>query len=169
MSVTFFCPEAPITNKRIPCDMSYCEEGNRCGYCEDGFEVVRESEAPEINFANTNARDILALIGLEGFGLYGVLDTKGVQVTRKFIFAAMNLPNLRKDLVRESVLTLRTGQKCSEAEYQSLLALDIEDDDDIPVRVYEGGNTDERTLERLASLDALFAYAEGHNYTVSWG
>lgn len=54
----------PYTEERRPCPA--CAEGYcQPGWCEDGTEVERVPTAPECNFANDNAKNLLATVGID--------------------------------------------------------------------------------------------------------
>lgn len=163
MSVTFRCPDAP--RKQVPCQ--FCEPARERGYatpegrCDEictGFEM--ESEAPEANFANANAAGLLALLGFDSHDLYGECDAATM---RQRILRARN--GDRSALVSEAK-TIPGGYGGTRV---------VEGEDGLPTiqrmgpTVHFGGNTDERTLERLASLEALALWAQEHNMQIHWG
>ena len=63
MGVTFHCPDAPVRYVRRPCsspDMGVaCRDGARCGYCDDGFEEVPETDAPSASVSGVNAATLI--------------------------------------------------------------------------------------------------------------
>ena len=150
MSVTFSVPTAKISYQSTPCDFPGCVPGNRCGYCDDGVETQRVSEAPEANFANVNARALLVMLALPTDDyLCGAVEASVVPMVRATIFTTLNLRRLRAPADRETKTTRGSrGLGCT---------------------IIEAGNTDEDTMRRLMDLDAVFAWAEEHSTTVSWG
>lgn len=166
MSVTFHCPDAP--RKRTPCPFcteSWAEfpEGNGIGGKCDRFctGFTEESEAPEANFANDNAAGLLCLLGLGG---------------QEDMYGECNAATMRQRILRA-----RNGDRSalvSDAEvipggYAGTCV--IEGEDSLPTiqrmgpTIIYGGNTDERTLERLAALERLAVWAQEHNMQIQWG
>lgn len=167
MSVTFTCSAAPL--RTIPCQ--FCQEpwadypegngrGGRCDRFCTGSEVI--SEAPEVNFANANAMAILALLGWEDPEAFLGGEVDGGTL-RQRIFRARN-----KDLsaARREALYLPAGHA------GAAVVRDADGQARIERRgaaVIIQGNTDERTLDRLTSLEALALYAQEHGFQITWG
>ena len=93
MSVTIWCPAAPRQMVTRPCtspDMGVpCTAEERCGYCTDGQEQYEDTDAPEINLSNANARAVLGAAGLPSEG-----DRCGT-------LAHANIPNALQRIMRE--------------------------------------------------------------------
>lgn len=72
MSTTFHIPAAPHRYVRVPCTSPgmglVCRDGDRCGYCDDGFEESVETEAPSVNLSGVNASVVLDIIGYREYG-----------------------------------------------------------------------------------------------------
>lgn len=167
MCVTFRCPGAP--SKQIPCqfcDESWAEfpegngKGGKCDRLCTGFET--QSDAPEADFAEGNAVAILRLLGFDTSDvscLYGECDAGTM---RQRIMRARSTD--RSALVRE-VHTEAGGYAGTKV---------VEGEDGLPTiqrmgpTTHFSGNTDERTLERLASLEALALWAQAHNMQIHW-
>jgi hypothetical protein len=167
MSVTFQCFDAP--RKQVPC--RFCDEpwadfpegngkGGKCdAYCT-GFEEV--SEAPEVNLSSVNAEGILHLLGwTEREDIWGGSCSGGEM--RQRIFRARNVG--REHLVEEP-FDLPGGHAGVETEVVGNNVVRVQR---MGCRVISGGNTDEQTLRRLASLEALAVYAQEHGFEISWG
>lgn len=146
MSVTFSCPNAPMTDVSEACNTLDCVFGNRCPYCDDGVVKYRTSSAPSCNFANGNAAAILKLVGLK-VDSWGDIDVSVVPMVRTTILGLLNSERSRRHLVREPQTSQAPGH----------------------AKLIDFGNGDDQTMRRLMDLDALLAYAEEHGYTVSWG
>jgi hypothetical protein len=167
MSVTFQCLDAP--RQQVPCP--FCDEpwadypegngkGGRCdAYCTGSTD---ESRAPEVNLSSVNAQDILGLLGWNTReDVWGGSCSGGEM--RQRIFKARNAD--RKDLVKD-------GYELGPGHAGTAV---VKDEDGMTrierrgPRVISFGNTDEQTLRRLASLEALAVYAQEHGFEISWG
>jgi len=139
MSITFFCPDAPT--RTVVCEYKKdCEETNIP--CRDNCNGTREeSEAPECNFANDNAFDIMKLVGIpkEYFGKIELTDMPALQHR---LLEVINRPSKRKHLIREPYMEHR---------------------------YIDSGNTDEWTMQRLHALGDLVTYAQEHKVAFVWG
>ncbi len=164
MSVTFMCPGAP--REKVPC--RFCEEswaefpegngkGGKCDQWCEGFTM--ESVAPVANFANANARSLLTLLGLDDEHLCGSCDAATM---RQRLFRALNSD--RTSALRDSY-ELEPGHAGTAVVHEDGLAR-IERRGP---RVVGCGNTDEQTLRRLASLEALAVWAQDNGREISWG
>lgn len=168
MSVTFGCPNAP--RQQVPC--RFCAEswaeypegnglGGRCDrYCT-GF--TDESVAPEANFANVSAAGLLRLLGFDcscASDLYGECDAATM---RQRILRARNKD--RSALVVDPV-EIPGGWAGTQV---------VNGTDGLPTiqrmgpTIIMGGNTDERTLDRLDALEALALWAQEHDLKITWG
>jgi hypothetical protein len=148
MSVTFSAQGAETHFEDLPCDFPGCNPGNRCGYCDDGIYRIRVGEAPEVNFANANARAILDLLGLPTDDC-GTVEADVVPMVRATILGVMNVRRLRAPLDVEASHSGGPGTGTC--------------------HVINCGNTDDHTMRRLADLDAVFGWAEEHKAAVNWG
>lgn len=149
MSVTFTADKAKVHYEKIPCDFPGCTEGNRCGYCDDGVEHRRVSDAPELNLANGNAAAICRMLSMPDEGGYGYIDATVVPMVRETILGALNARSMRRPLDRATHAYGGPGTgHC---------------------RVIEVGNDDDSTMRRLMDLDAVLAWAEENQSAVSWG
>ena len=149
MSVTWYCPEAPRVKVSNPC-WGNCDES--CPDCH-GTNVCEEDESPHyLNLANTNAHNILTLLGYrtDDGDLWGAWDTP---------------EEIRR--VRAAILTARNVQA------HRVPALRDDEDYGGPgtgtCRVLTQGYTDDQVIERLERLDTLLAFALDNGYGVSWG
>lgn len=152
MSVTFTCWSAPT--KQVPCpfcrDWPDSMKDPTTGRCDDhctGF--TDESEAPECNFANDNARGVLSLLGLYQYGeddLYGSLKPDQLGTYLQKLMVLLNVDKKRVDLI-ESPWEDQTPGQC---------------------RIISAGNTDEQTVRRLTALQDLFLYASQNQFEVTW-
>ena len=148
MSVTFTADKATFHYEEVPCDFPGCVEGNRCGYCQDGVERQRVSDAPELNLGNGNAVALLGMLALPTTE-WGDVEASVVPMVRKTLADALNLRRVRAPLDSEAtdVGGPGTGQ----------------------CRVVSFGNTDDQTMRRLMDLDGVLAWAEENQSGVSWG
>jgi hypothetical protein len=162
MSVTFSVPNAPI--KTIPCP--YCAEAVKGGWDTDGMcdpwceGTEEQTEAPEANFANGNARDILELLGL-GSELWGQAPTATV---RQGLLKARN--GNRDHLTREPS-RMEGGHAGTKVSHDETGMPRIQR---MGATVIDGGNTDEQTVRRLDALEALCQWAqENGGSVICWG
>jgi len=161
MSITFGCPQAPVHNQVQACDFPGCVEGARCGYCKDGFDIARVSEAPECNFANSNARDILRILCEDTNDMCGSWDVEHLPTIKHLLMQTKNRESTRQHLVREPSMS------------QAVRAIAGEKGDvgkiEMGCKVIDCGNTDEQTIRRLEDLEELVTYAHYHKWEVTWG
>lgn len=110
--------------------------------CKDNCKgLMEESEAPECNFANDNAFDIMKMVGIpkEYFGEIKLEDMPALQ---QRLLESINRPSKRKHLVREPYITYH---------------------------YVDSGNTDDWTMQRLYALRTLVTYAQQHKVRIVWG
>lgn len=149
MSVTFLSPQAPTA--LVPCwicaDVKRWEEdptAKCCGTC-DG--MMEQSILPEVNFANGNARGVLAIMGCDPEDLCGTLSASEIPVVLQRLLTVINVESQREHLVAPP--SVEKGAKgCT---------------------VFWGGNTDESTIRRLHSIQDLLSKAAKGGFGVSWG
>lgn len=160
MSMTFWCDDAPRTT--IPCRNCKLEQDyygdptRKCvGYC-DGTEEV--SEAPELKLANTNARNVLALLGLSTDD-YGDIPVADIPAVMQRLLTAINRESSRAHLVTETMETRTT--RMTEVNGMSTISTGP--------RMIGVGNTDEQTLRRLRAAQKLLSWAVENGHPVSWG
>jgi len=148
MSVTFYIPDAPTITKEFECICTQDGEVDiKCSHCSGtGKGSYEESIAPNCNFANVNARDIMSLIDLPQEPCGDLSLEKTPEILRKAL-AALNLRNRRKCLDREPMM--ETGARGA--------------------RVFYSGNTDSQTKRRLEQIIEVLKYAIEHNQKMSWG
>lgn len=138
MSITFLCPEAP--SHIVKCE--FVDECKETGiHCKPNCDGTREeSEAPECNFSNDNALDLLRLIGLPA-EYWGEIKLENIPKLQQNLLLVINQSSRRKHLIREPCIT---------------------------PRYVDSGNADEWTLERLYALRALATYAQQHQLRITW-
>ena len=95
MSTTFSVMGAKVSYTKIPCTYGAgeewaCSEAERCGYCDNGMEDVRTSDAPEANFSNVNAGRLLLALGVMGDPSYGEVKAGDIPAFRRAIVRALN-------------------------------------------------------------------------------
>jgi hypothetical protein len=190
MSVTFWCPEAPRRTVTKPCDFPGCVPGNRCGYCDDGVESERVSDAPEFNLCNGNARAILGLVGLAampepiewtlhpstsenetalpiftGGELYGELTLDQMATIRQRLLVLLNSAKRRAPGIREGV-ELMGEERVETVTEGNVVHVEV-----IPAspRLIVGELSDEMIVTRLEMFDRLLAWGQNHLLMVSWG
>lgn len=161
MSTTFWIPAAPKDAEVVDCDFPGCVEGNRCGYCDDGLDVIDTSEAPRVNFADANAHNLLVLLGeIPTEGIYGSWALADLPIVRRAIMVARAHSGSRTYLVREASESSKT-KIVNGADGVSAIERGC--------TVIDCGNTDDQTLRRLADLEAVVIYAQEHGWEVHWG
>jgi hypothetical protein len=149
MSVTFHAVGAPT--KIVPCWM--CEDHRRwekdptatCSARCDGMR--KESVIAEANFSNHNARNILALLGLDAHDLCGGLSPEEIPAILQRLLTLTNTKNQRDHLVSPASVEKQEG-KCT---------------------VVWGGNTDDQTLRRLQDVQHLLVESIQGGFGISWG
>jgi len=150
MSITFSSPASRVSYITQPCDFPGCREGDRCGYCDDGIEQIRVTEAPELNFSNGNAHIIINVLGLpqdDPMDMWGKVPPELIPTVRQRITYLRNSPLSLAPHTRETSDTQLPGQ----------------------CRIVCGGIDAQAILSRLERLDVLFAWAQEHNAEVCWG
>ena len=151
MSVTFWIPEAPKTPTTEECH--YCEgtghwENERvCPSCNGaGSHSWDETTAPTLNLANTNGRNIVAILNLEDDDLCGHIAPEDIASVRQQITRLRNVGSLRVPAVR--VATSGGG--------------------DGSCHWMQGGYTDYQVLDRLERPDEVLAYGQDHQMRIVW-
>jgi len=168
MSVTFWCPEAPREYKRVPCDAPSmgltCEPGDRCGYCDDGWMEEKVTECPEVDLANANARQIVALLQMgDPNEEYGDLKVEDIPSVLRRIMVVLAKDGEREHLVRETF----DGRA-----HEPRMMKDPETGMDrisCGPRVIDMGNTDAQTVRRVTNIRNLLTWAHEQGLDVSWG
>jgi len=109
-----------------------------------------EEDAPDINFSNTNARDILTLIGedVANGDIWGSWTPDRMPRVRRAIIRARAVESARSHLTVEPRESHVGSGGC---------------------RVIDCGNTDDQTLRRLNALEKVIIYAQRHGLDVHWG
>ena len=151
MSVTFYVPAAPRTQRMIPCTYGQgeqwaCRPGERCGYCANGWEEVWESPAPEINVNNQTAAILLEILELPREP-HGVIPPAHVARVRRRIIRALSTDLAAPFAIRP---TAGGGRGTGRA------------------RFFSGGIDVAQIRERLTRLNAVLAYAQQHRMEVTW-
>lgn len=167
MSVTFSRSE--IRFEEIPCrfcgeDWAAFPEGNgRGGKCDKFCRgVEKRALSPEANFSNSSTRDLLKLLGLPvNRDLWG--EVEAGELLRRII-RAINSPRQRAGLVREASFTPGGHGLQPIAQPNGVIKLQR-----IGAGVFDGGNTDERTMMRLQALMEVALDAQEAGEMVVWG
>ena len=186
MSVTFWVPDAPRHDET--CEWCTRARTKRDGDCaldkqwvkdpsrlsdEDWARVTCDpwcggthevSAAPEVNFANANARAVLALLNLNPADLCGSLQTDEISPVLQRLLVVMNRGQARAHLVREG-----SDRRAFEAPRMMVDPDTGMDTISRGCRVIDGGNTDEQTMRRLGTVRDLLSHAQEHGFSVSWG
>ncbi len=161
MSITFWIPAAPKDAEVVDCDFPGCVEGNRCGYCVDGMDVIDTSEAPEVNMSETNAAHLLALLSQTTHDdEFGSWQVGYLPMIRRAIMRIRANANSRKHLVNEVSETFNVRVVNGPDGVSAI---------ERGCRVINCGNTDEQTMRRLDKLEAVVIYAQVHGWEVHWG
>jgi len=122
------------------------------------------SLAPEANFANANARGVLALMGQDSNDLWGSLAPEEIPAVLQRLLVAMNRDDAREGLVVERSDRHAFAQARMITDPDTGLSTISRG-----CRVLDGGNTDEQTLRRLGAVRELLSYAHEHGFSVNWG
>lgn len=139
MSISFWCPDAPMIKVTCPYIVDCLKTKIPCKPNCDGTR--EECEAPEAHFSNDNAYDILDLLGMP-VDPCGEIEAGKLYIIQQHILRVVNIPSERKHLIREPKMIFR---------------------------YFDGGNTDENTLDRLCKIRALVSYAQEHKFKIVWG
>ena len=152
MSTTFNCPDAPHRYVRIPCSSPsmglVCREGERCGYCDDGFEESVETDAPSANMTGVNARAVLSALGLLEFGdvSYGRIEHARVPDALRRILRVLNT---------DGAVEAHARPASEDVGARGARSIDFgEDGDDF--------------ADRVRRLRTVLVYAADNGYSVSW-
>jgi hypothetical protein len=129
--------------------------------------VEKVSTAPEVNFANANARGVLGLMGQDPSELWGTIEVKDIPAVMQNLFKPANSRNSRSHLDVEP--------SDSQTEIASKVTVDPETG--IPTispprltcRVIDVGNTDLDTLRRVNAIMNLLSEAHKGGFDVCWG
>lgn len=161
MSITFSCPDAPRHYRvcrecmvglpvddidgwieRQPFDVQQQWGCDECGF----MAGISESEAPECNFANGNADDVMRMIGLP-VDCCGTIKVSEIPAVARGIMRAKNISSMRFSYTSDP--------------HEEIGAAGC--------HVLHFGTTDASILRRLNQLDALLAYAAKHHQDIVWG
>jgi len=160
MSITFTCPAAA----RIEAPCRWCakeladgdiEEGEHCSPWCDGTET--ESVAPEPNFSNSNAYNVLDLLGFSG--IYG--STDGATLRQRILKA--------RNIDRSELVEAPYSEPGGHAGVQVTHEGNVAHMQRMGAATISFGNTDEQTLRRLAQLEELAIWAADHDLEITWG
>ncbi|NBR00626.1 MAG: hypothetical protein EBT79_08700 [Actinobacteria bacterium] len=152
MSTTFHCPEAPSRYVRRPCSSPglglACREGDRCGYCDDGFEEDVETDAPSVNMSGVNASAVLSALGLLEFGdvSYGRIEHARVPDALRRILRLLNTDGAVEAHARPA----------------------SEDVGAMGARSFDLGEDGDDFADRVRRLQAVLVYAADSGYSVAW-
>jgi len=126
-------------------ERGYDLDGRCDAYCNGQEEV---SEAPECNWANVNALNVMRLLGLQA-DYCGEIAIETLPRLLQRLMVALNSERRRSHLVEapEEFGGEGTGH----------------------CHTIFCGNTDEQTVRRLESFRKLVVYAKEHNYRIVWG
>ena len=140
MSVSFFCPDEPKTDKEeYDCQ---CEGSNpTCMSCNGTGKVVFHYAPSEFNMANSNARELIELLGIE-FEYYGEIAAGNIPVVKRRAMKALNVEARRAPHVRETR---------------------------IQGNFYSFGINDEYLRDKLSKFIKLCSVAQRLNSEVLWG
>lgn len=166
MSITFTCPEAPRHEVECP----FCVEARERGWVESHENcdpycsgTSRESEAPEVNFANGNAMDLCRLLNLST-ECWGEVSAEELPALQRRLIQALNVDSHRSHLVIDGY-ELEPGHAGTAIVHEDGLAR-IERRGP---RVVSFGNTDDQTIRRLSALQTLVTFATENNFPITWG
>jgi hypothetical protein len=121
-----------------------------------------ESTAPEVNFSNVNAANVLDLLGLYNpEGPWGSLPVEEIPAVLQRCMAVLSRDSERAHLI----------ENAHEEKGRRRVAVN---DDGMPeirtgCRVIHCGNTDADTVRRVTAVQTLLAWAHERGLGVSWG
>lgn len=155
MSTTFYIPDAPHRYVRVPCTSPgmglVCREGDRCGYCDDGFEEEVETDAPSANLSGVNAAAFFAATGIDalvgGDPSYGRIEHKAIPDAIRRILRAVNTDGVAEAHARPAHDTVGA----------------------LGARSVDLGEDADDFVERAQRVQAVLVYAADHGYGVVWG
>jgi len=164
MSVTFICSEAP--RETIPCwmcaDVREWEKDPNARHSPRCDGTMDESTAPEVNFSNGNAANVLRLLGLYNpEGPWGALTVEEIPAVLQRCMVVLSRGSERTHLIESA--HEEGGQRRM-----------VVNDDGMPeirtgCRVIHCGNTDEQTTRRITAVQTLLAWAHERGFGISWG
>jgi len=138
-------------------EIQWNDKGGCCTPWCDGTHM--QTQSPEPNFGNGNARNLLALLGFDANDLYGSCDAATM---RRAIMRALNSD--RSSAVEE-------GYELAAGHAGTAVVTDANGMARIErrgPRVVSFGNTDEQTVRRLNRLADLAKYASENGFEISW-
>ena len=153
MSVTFWAPDAPTVKVKPYPD-------------EEPDYVEERSTLPEVNLSNSNAREMLRLIGLDSEELCGSMqpDEFGSVIVK--LQRLLNSEEARAPALKDSVELERSfGVRVASGGYGG----NVVEVGYTGPRVFDGGRTDEYVKRRARDLLDLFVQARQGNYQACWG
>lgn len=140
----------PRREERRPCEAcagGWCQPG----WCVNGVEIEQVATTPECNFANDNARVLLATIGLDpGPYLSGEIEPVEVASILAEVEAALEADAggmLRRAPTLRAESHGRGGRGC---------------------RWHTAGSSDARACERLEAVRSVLRWALDHGAGVAW-
>ena len=158
MSVTFHVPGAPTTVEIVDCDNHSCDSDHWCLRCANGLNVEERSEAPDCNFANDNARDLLGFLGefdsAADSDLTGYWRLDYLPIIRRAIMGRRSRAGRHQYKSR-----ILTAEQVMNGDFTSgPMVLDCSDPDN-----------DAKRMDRIDRLEAVVMYAQSHGLEVHWG
>ena len=191
MSVTFFIPNSPTTSTEETCmcaqmaprfDAQFRGEvtldeirgelkefaWEHCKACR-GTGVMtwdEPEEGCEFNLANTNARVLLQLAGLDAVDLCGSVAHADLPAVVRRLVLAMNSEGTRGAFVRETTVQPAVPGAMVPVRDGSIVRLERQGGSP---EVIWGGLSDEGLVERVSRLLNLFRLAQERGSEVCWG
>ncbi len=131
MSITFSFSNSPRVSIQHPCDDE-----------PEGFWVERADVWPSANFANSNANNLLRLLGLDPTQEWGELAPSDIPAVMARAITARNLARARSSAIIEP---------------------------EISGNYFNMGSDDDSVVRRLDQMMELLKFAVDNNETLSWG
>jgi len=167
MSVTFSITNSPYTISHSECFCVYdgkAEEG--CPWCQGtGMSEDREPAWPWVNLANTNARNVLAVLGFAcDDELYGVWEDETLDVVIQRCLRALNSETRRAVATREEVYMPRGHAGVCVVREGNVARIER-----MGAETFVCGYSDETVQRRVREILDICRKAREEGEKVTWG
>jgi len=172
-TVTFWIPDAPARKEKLQCggcdgtgEDNFNTDDDKCPYCKgkgyDGMTTV--SDAPEMNLANSNARSILNILGLDADeNLMGEIKNSDIGNIKQRIMKIINSDNSTSEVERSPSDIQQTSTTVGKDEH-GLSQIQRQQG---PHMVDYGLSGDD-IKKRLKYLITVLDYAQKNNYNITY-
>lgn len=152
MSITFYCPDAPV-RKVAP-------------WPDDPDYEIEESVLPELNLSNSNALALLEMAGLER-DYCGTVDVSELPALEARLDAVLSNPVERASFIEPTVIGNEVVQG-GNSVLNALLHERLTARRSGPL-VVSVGRSDSYLLDRASRFRALVKEARQHGHAICWG